>query len=308
MVAPPPAIEMVARTVLEGSAVFVLGPNVYDDSERRVFEVGRIIPTAYELAAHLAERSEIPGKAGDLSAVAEYTEISRGKGRLIDELDAVFRAEQPPTRAHSFIARLPSLAREHGGRGPVVVADVYDDVLERALDDVGEEYDVIWWDADGARGFLHAPPREEPRRITRPNAYTDVSPDIRPVLVKPRGTVRRDSGEASYLITEDDLIRASGAELISLLPVLVRERVADADLVFLGESLADRMTRLIVALLMPSHTRGRRDWAVQPRAREVERRVWQARDVELLDASVSEFVHALDERLGPSQRPQNDLR
>ena len=180
---------------------------------------------------------------------------------------------------HSFIAFVPSAPREGAGRSSWPTSTTTCSSARRGR----EEYDVIWWDADSARGFLHAPPREEPRRITRPNAYTDVSPDIRPVVVKPRGTVRRDSREPSYLITEDDLIRASGAELISLLPVLVRERVADADLVLLGESLDDRMSRLIVALLNRGVAGGAGPCS---RARDVERRVWQARDVELLDARV----------------------
>ena len=86
----------------------------------------------------------------------------------------------------------------------------YDDLLERALDERGEPYDVVWYEAKHGPmhgRFMHRPPSGDVVPIERPNKYTELDLAERPVILKLHGAVDRlDAKGDSYVITEDNYI------------------------------------------------------------------------------------------------------
>ena len=64
-------------------------------------------------------------------------------------------------RLHRLFARLPSVLRKGGHPQLLLLTTNYDDLLERAFDEAGEAFDVVWYEAK--RGpmhgrFMHRPP------------------------------------------------------------------------------------------------------------------------------------------------------
>lgn len=88
----------------------------------------------------------------------------------------------------------------------IILTTNYDDALERAFEQAGEPYDLIWYESQADRPdcgrFMHG--REPaPVPIVVPNRYMDLEPDERTVIVKLHGAmVRGDPARDSYVITK----------------------------------------------------------------------------------------------------------
>src|SRR5206468_7162756 len=97
--------------------------------------------------------------------------------------------------------------RARGGSHPLIVTTNFDDVLERAYKDAGEEFDVVSYIALGRnRGkFLHVSADGAPALVEVPNAYADISLERRPVILKIHGGIdRRPEREwESFVVSED---------------------------------------------------------------------------------------------------------
>src|SRR4029079_16013943 len=133
--------EDVARTILEGRVVPVLGTDVA------------------ELTVRLAERFGYPGGGGraKLPLVAQYVAVMKGSGPLYDELHDLLDADLPPTPLHRFFASLPPLLRERNLPHQLLVTTSYDTALERAFEEAGEAFEIVSYLAAGRnRGrFCH---------------------------------------------------------------------------------------------------------------------------------------------------------
>ena len=146
----------------------------------------------------------------DLLRVSQYVDAILGEGQLYRYLHAVFDADYPPSSLHRLFARLPALLRENGRPQLLVLTTNYDDLIERAFADAGEQFDVVWYEAK--RGplqgrFLHRPPEGEVVAIERPNKYTGLALEKRPVILKLHGAIDRvDVKRDSYVVTEDSYI------------------------------------------------------------------------------------------------------
>ena len=81
----------------------------------------------------------------------------KGVGPLYDELHGLFAREYAPTRSTGSLAEVTRLLRERGALGQLIVTANFDQALERALTEAGEEFDVVSYIALGRhRGkFLH---------------------------------------------------------------------------------------------------------------------------------------------------------
>ena len=81
----------------------------------------------------------------------------KGVGPLYDELHGLFAREYEPAGVHRSLAETVGLLRERGAPGQLIVTANFDQALERALTEVGEEFDVVSYIALGRhRGkFLH---------------------------------------------------------------------------------------------------------------------------------------------------------
>src|SRR4051812_12238729 len=216
------------RQIARGDVVPLLGAgaNLCDRPSDRAWHAGTFLPSGSELAEHLAEEFDYPLEDHqNLVRVSEYVELSCGEGPLYGQLHDVFGVDYPPTRLHRFLAELPGAleAAGLGRRHQLILTTNYDDTLERAFADAGEELDVLVYLAAGRnRGlFVHRRPDGEALVIRRPNEYGQLSLDHRSVLMKVHGTVDRadDTGD-SYVITEDHYIQyLLQTHLTQLIPV-----------------------------------------------------------------------------------------
>jgi SIR2-like domain len=299
--------------LLEGGAVIPFlgaGANLCDRPEDEVWALGRFAPNGRELACVLAEESHFPDPNDrDLLRVSQYVDATLGAGELYRYLHAVFDADYPPNSLHRLLARLPALLREGGQPQLLVLTTNYDDLVERALAEAGESFDVVWYEAK--RGplqgrFLHRSPDGQVVAIDRPNKYTGLALTERPVVLKLHGAIdRRDSKRDSYVVTEDSYITyLAGQNVGEQIPFSIRERMNDSHFLFLGYAMRDWNLRVILNRIWGAQQLDLKSWAVQrepssPAAREIEEALWRDRgDVDLLYVLLKEYVARLDDTLG----------
>jgi hypothetical protein len=150
------------------------GANMCDRPDDTPWESGQFLPSGAELAASLAEQSRYPAKdSWDLLRVSQYVDAVLGEGQLYRYLRKIFDVDYPTTSLHAFLARLPEVARQNEAPQPLVITTNYDDLVERALRERGEAFDVVWYEAKGSLGgkFIHRPPGEPPVPIDVPDKY-----------------------------------------------------------------------------------------------------------------------------------------
>jgi SIR2-like domain len=302
---------LVAEFLVDSEVVPFLGAgaNLCDRPPRARWALGRFAPSGGELAQTLAERSRYPDTNFDLLRVSQYVDATLGEGQLYRYLHSVFDANYPPTSLHRLLARLPPLLRDRGRPQLLVLTSNYDDLVEQALTDAGETFDVVWYEAK--RGpmqgrFLHRRPDGELVPIERPNKYTGLDLAERTVILKLHGAIdRTDAARDSYVITEDSYIDyLVGADVGEQIPVALRERMADSHFLFLGYSMRDWNLRVILNRIWGAQQLDLKSWAVQrepadPGAREVEDALWRDRgDVDLLYVPLDEYVGRLQVELG----------
>jgi DNA-binding SARP family transcriptional activator len=284
---PEDQIEQVAEALLGGGLVAVLGTNVTD------------------LAAELATRFEYPPDEGlELTRVAQYVALTKGSGPLYDELHAMLATGTAPAPVHRFFGALPALLRERGAPHPLLVTTSYDLALEQALLDADEEFDVVSYLASGRnRGrFCHLRPDGSSRVIEIPNTYaTELSLDRRPVILKLHGGVDPTPARAleSFVVTEDDYIDyLAHGDIGSVVPVALAAKLRRSHFLFLGYAMCDWNLRLVLGRIWGGEGVSYRSWAVQAAARPLERQFWRARDVDLLEIPLDEYVAALERYVG----------
>jgi SIR2-like domain len=301
---------IVAELLASGEVIPFLGAgaNLCDRPADTPWEAGRFPPSGSELAAVLAERSRYPEpEVADLSRVSQYVDAILGERRLYRYLHEIFDSDYPSGSLHRLLARLPGLLRARGRPQLVVLSTNYDDLVERALGEAGEEFDVVWYEAKPGPQhgrFMHRTPAGEVVPIGRPNKYTGLSPE-RPAVLKLHGAIDRgDAKRDSYVVTEDSYINyLSGRDVGEQIPFTLRERMADSHYLFLGYSMRDWNLRVILNRIWGEQQLDLKSWTVQREpvsagAREIEEALWRDRgDVQLLYVELNEYVERLDAEL-----------
>jgi hypothetical protein len=271
---------------------------------------GQYLPSGTELAAHLARATGFAWGDAELARVSQYVAVMWGSGPLYDKLHEVFDSDYPPTELHTFLARLPGVLREKGylpreeqSRFPLFVTTNYDDVLERAFEAAGEEFDLVWYVALGSRRgqFMHRLPDGEVRPVERPNEYRDIKLVERAAILKIHGAVNRTVPEDdSYVITEDDYISyLTQTDISEMVPVTLAAKLRRSNFLFLGYSLRDWNLRVILhRIWVEQQQRGTyTSWAIQLDPEELDQRFWRARDVEIYNLPLELYVAELRDRL-----------
>jgi hypothetical protein len=302
---------LVAGLLAGGEVIPFLGAgaNLVDRPDEAAWEQGRFLPSGRELARALAERSRYPDPDdADLLRVSQYVDAILGEGQLYRFLRSVLDADYPPNSLHRLLARLVALRRERGGPQLLVVTANYDDLLERALGEAGEPFDVVWYEAKrgGLQGrFIHRSPDGEVVPIMRPNKYTRLALAERPVILKLHGAFdREDAKRDSYVVTEDNYIDyLVGGDVGEQIPFALRARMGESHFLFLGYSMRDWNLRVILNRIWGAQQLDLKSWAIQREpasaaAREVEETLWRDRgDVDLLYVPLSEYVAGLEAEL-----------
>ena len=275
--------EDVARTILEGRVVPVLGTDVA------------------ELTARLAQRFGYPGdgERATLPLVAQYVAVMRGSGPLYDELHELLDADLPPTPLHRLLASLPELLRERGLPPQVVVTTSYDTALEKAFEDASEAVEIVTYLAAGRdRGrFCHIAPDGNGTLIDEPNTYaTELSLDRNTVILKLHGQVERTPAREweSFVVTEDDYIDyLAQTEIAAAVPVSLAARLRRSHFLFLGYTMADWNLRVILHRLWGDQPLSYHSWALQPEPKALEREFWHRRDVDVVELPFDEYAGIL---------------
>ena len=298
----------VVRALADGRLVIVLGfgVNLAERPQDTTWSAhdGRFPPTAEDAAAFLARRFDCPPeRSTDLAQVSQYVALTKGVGPLYDELHSVFDHDYPPGAVHSFAAELPSIVRETGSTYPLLVTTHYDQTLERAFAEAGEEVDIVSYVAAGRdRGkFLHLRPDGEVTVIDVPNAYGELTLAERPTILKLHGQVDRrpERDRESFLVSEDDYIGyLAQAEIANVVPVTLAAKLRRSHFLFLGYALDEWHLRVFLHRVWGDQQAAYRSWAIQPNPGAMTRQYWRHRNVDIFDLPLPEYVGHVRRRAG----------
>ena len=260
--------------------------------------VKAFLPTAAELAGHLADTTAFPpGESRDLTKVAQYYSVVGGRRALTEELHAIFNCDYQLTSLHTFLANVPVPL--------LIVTTNYDDLIERALDERNRElpadprlYDVVIHNTEIGSGdrLLWWPHGESEPHEVNPNKL-DIELSERTVVYKMHGAVdRKEPARDQYVITEDDYIDfLARMTKNKAIPAIFAEAFQTRHFLFLGYGLNDWNLRVVLNRIEKDQRRpkGITSWAIQHQPRPLEARFWQERGVEVYDQLLDEFVQQL---------------
>jgi hypothetical protein len=296
----------VAAAIADGDVVLFLGAgvNLCGRPKGACYQLGKYLPSGGELAEYLANRfAYSEGDKKDLLRVSQYAALTRGTGPLYQKLYDVFAAKYPTTPLHQFLAALPALLREKGYPPyQLIVTTNYDDVLECAFEAAGEPFDLVCYVAEGKQSgkFWHQPPEGEARLIEKPNEYHDLSLDQRSVILKIHGAVDRAGvvEQSSFVITEDHYIDyLTRTKISGLVPVGLAAKMRTSGYLFLGYGLRDWNLRVILHRIWGEQPLSYQSWAIQLDPKQLDRKFWMKRDVEIVNQRLEDYIAALDKRM-----------
>jgi hypothetical protein len=295
-------VDFITERLLKGKVVPVLGAGV--NLWKRpppVFKRGRCLPSGQELADELAQRlGNVKIDSRDLARVSQYFTVLAGEGPLEEALHEVFDADCPPTPLHHLLARLARGVRETSRECMLIVTTNYDNSLERAFTEEEEPYELVTYitlGTDHGR-FRHITASGEATTIRRPNKYGNLRLNQRTVIAKIHGSVDPIHGD-SFMITEDHYIDyITRADAARLFPTILAAKLQHSHLLFLGYSLRDWNLRVILYRLWEDQGgKNFKSWAIQKNPDPIDRASWDKRGVDILTASVEDFVAAVEQRL-----------
>ena len=262
---------------------------------------------------------------GDLSRVSQAVGHKRGWKALYLTLHELFDHDYPPTELHRFLANAPSLiaSLERPPREShlLYVSTNYDDVLERALEEAGEPYDLVWYIALGEHlgKFMHRAPGAAPVVIDDPDEYVEpLDLGERSVVLKIHGAVDRPTGaNDSFVITEDNYIDyLTRTDVRRLIPKGLLAKLRNSSILFLGYGMRDWNLRAIFHRIWQEERLGWTSWAIRPPLdplsedelknataveehdqkeleQELEDDFWDDRGVQILDVDLAVYTAAL---------------
>jgi hypothetical protein len=251
------------------------------------------LPRGAELAKELGRAAQFPGEPTDLLAVAQYCDEAAGRDLLKQQLHAIFAsAEYPLGSLHRYLASIDAPL--------IVVTTNYDDLLERAFDDVPHHLVVHATDPKYGEQILWQPPGESRLEPISPNRLA-IDVDRETVIYKMHGTAVVD-GElpveesGQYVITEDDYVNfLTRLTKRKALPVGFAKPFERRNFLFLGYALRDWNLRVIMKQV---HTKARqlqkiRSWAIDEKPSPLEQAFWLSRGVKIYRESIDVFVERL---------------
>ena len=300
----------VVRAILDGRLVPFLGagfnvPGRPDAAPQWSGEC-EFLPSGSELSWYLAETFDYPHEQDrrNLVRVSQYVEVLNGTGPLYELLRRIFTNERyRPALQHKFLAGLPGVSRPLGipPRYQLIVTTNYDDMVEHALREAEQEFDLAIYIATGTSSgkFVHRHPDGQTSLIDKPNIYPSLSLEERPVILKIHGAVDREHEDKdSYVITEDDYIDyMTRLDIEKLLPVKLLAKLRKCNFLFLGYSLSDWNLRAILGRIWGEQSRSYQSWAVQLNPDPIDVKFWTRRGVEIVDADLGEYVAELSRLL-----------
>jgi hypothetical protein len=317
----------IARELLHGRVVPFIGAGVNraQRPEGATWDPkSAFLPDGGELARHLASRfafeAPLDGDRPDLLRTAQYAAVEKDPRMLYSALTEVFHHRVQPTDVHRLLARAQRTLRERGRSCQVIVTSNYDDLMEQALHERDEPFDVVWYQArtkHRLRGrYFHRrwDPRtgrfeqEESALVRSPTTWAGADLSQRATVLKVHGAIDRQAPDGdSYVITEDDYIEyMTAGDVLRQIPSVLLEPMQTGRLLFLGYSLKDWNLRVFFRGIIGRQELDTDWWSVQMDVSEHERRLWSTRAerVRLFDEPLAQFVARLSAELGgPAAAP-----
>lgn len=255
---------------------------------RKGRDVISCLPTATELAEYLAKRTQLPeGEKGELTKMAQYYEAVLGPVPLRRRLQEIFSHRQEPTPLHKFLADLPAPL--------LIVTTNYDDLMERAFTNRDKPCDVVVHMTDQPRVLWFQHGRQTPKMIL--SADLDIDLDRVPVVYKIHGAIDRRQNElGQYVITEDDYVEFLTRG--SVIPDIFAEPFQTRPFLFLGYGLYDWNLRVILNRIQTFRRHPKfRSWAIETLTKPVERKLWEARGIDVYDGlTLKQFLAELEKQ------------
>jgi len=258
------------------------------------------LPDGAELATHFATTYGYPGPdTWDLGRVSQFVELELREMALYTDLREIFTGGYQPTVLHRFLAELPETMRENGKPPPfqLLVTTNYDDALERAFEDAGQDFDLVYYAAatDQEPGqFVHV---VDGKRVRVTQQYRKLLVEDRPVILKIHGAVNRadETGETdSYVITEDNYIDyLARSNIEKLIPASLMSKMGTSHFLFLGYGMRDWNLRVILKHIWAEQRRRGVSWAIQHKADEIDRKFWQREGVDIAIVDLDRWVDAM---------------
>jgi hypothetical protein len=241
----------------------------------------------------------------NLRYLAQYYALSESPDTLYAKLRRIWEKriseknkDKNPNKVHLLFAELPGkLPKCSHSSLPLIVTTNYDDLLERAFDQVRQPYDVVYYVANGEQGqYKHKRYGEDRARVIEdPKNYLDLplpspitspiksSSEPHPIILKLYGT-----WEDQFVITQDNL-NFFASNWIDNLPNTLISTIRQATILFLGYSPSDSELQLIVNRFWSKTSGSEREklgrhscLVHQSSPGDLEKKVWQGRGVELL--------------------------
>ncbi len=307
----PPPYPEIYEAVTTGKLIPFLGAGapLYDRNPSQTpwfqrqqgKEVISHLPTGNELAEYLAKRTRLPeSERGELTKIAQYYEAVVGRDPLRERLRDIFSCPQHPTPLHMFLAEVAAPL--------LIVTTNYDDLMERAYDTLGKPYDVVVHITDQEKVLWWERGKPEPQEVLADDLLIEL--DQVSVIYKMHGAIDRRKGRVGhYVITEDDYIEfLTRMTRRSVIPAIFAEPFQTRPFLFLGYGLYDWNLRVILNRIQDFRGQPKfRSWAVETLSKPVERKLWEARGVNVYDGlTLGEFLEELklqrgDSAGGPSQ-------
>ena len=213
-----------------------------------------------------------------------------------------------PNAIHQFFAKLPDLMKRKDDKElpyPIIITTNYDNLLERAFKKVGQEYDVLYYDAQERKfkhKFKHQDKDQEewvyPDYDKLPLADNSrISDPPRPIILKLYGTL-----EENFVMTQDQInCRAiGGVEQLpnDLLKVIRGEE--GFSILFLGYSPGDSELQLISSQIWPSKKLPKPSFMVhQSKLGELDYEIWADKSIKPneWEQSLEEFIISLETKI-----------
>jgi hypothetical protein len=267
----------------------------------------KFLPSGYELSRFLADESSFPsredGDLNDLAKVASYYAVVSGRRTLRDRLHDVLSPEFECGELHKYLASVPTPL--------LIVTTNYDSLIEKAFQAAGKKYDLVihpsdrkdianavWWWPHGASEPSVVAPNELDLDLDQKDRNT--------VIYKMHGTVKHDTSNwDSFVITEEDYVDfLSRMTSRTAIPSAFYNYFRTRSFLFLGYGLGDWNLRVILRNLdgyLKSRSQDDDDealpsWAIQRNPSELERKLWDKRNVNIFDMAHDELVAKMKQK------------
>ncbi|MEK6288732.1 MAG: CHAT domain-containing protein [Acidobacteriota bacterium] len=265
-------------------------------------------PSDDQLAARLAGICGSPGEVKGLVGVSQFFALKNSQELSSELYDALTEYLSVPS-LHELLADLPGILKEKGYPFPyqLIVTTNYDDALEKAFVKKKEEFDLIYYEAEGGHGgrFCYKPWGGSAEPIKKANSFQLPDFEKRTLILKIHGEVDRSNSEGRrYAITEDDYIYyLSGKSINQYLPAQVIKRLKESQHLFLGYRLHDWNLRVFYQRIF-GDAKPPDSWVIQSESENdpFDEEFWKSRDMKIVKDSQEDFVKEIKRRLQELKR------